>query len=669
MLETTRRLALGLALIVGASALLLFSDLGSRVEASKVPKRDRAARVALAQPASQAVLDDGVRGIVDALASRGYVNGQTLTLKKYNAEGDAGVSAAIAKEMANGDSDLLVTVSTLSLQSVANANRTTRKPHVFGVVSDPSAAGVGISRENPLDHPAWMAGFGTMQPVESAFKIAREMKPDLKRVGVVWNAAEANSEAQIRIARKVCAGLGIELMESTIDSSAGVGEAAGALIARGVEAIFMPGDVMVMVGVDPLLAAARKSDIAVFSVIPPNARKGAIFDIGADYYEVGRHAGDLAADVLDGRDPAKVEIVNYLPESIFVNEQSLAALAKKGWRLPDAVRNRAKVLIGPDGREQPGPAAGAAAAPPPARKREKPWNLYAIMYTESPPAEETVAGLHEGMKKWPLVEGRDYKFHLLNAQGDIGTLNSLIDAALTDGADIIIPISTPSLQAAIRKVKDRPVVFSLIANPIAAGAGKSYEDHLPNVTGISVLAPTDDMLDLLRKHFPQYRRIGTLYCPAEANSVDLKDTLVSHGKARGFEVETVAVSTPSELPDSAVSLAGKPIDAIVQISDNLTSAGFTAITRAANQVGKPLFSLNSTTTGLGAPVSFGRDYHECGVQTAAMVLRVINGESPARMPFLLSPHVVKKASLPNARANGLLLPQGFLDEMETVIPQ
>jgi len=669
MLEISRRLALGLVLIIGAAALLLFSDLGSRVDASKAPKRERAARVALVQPASQAVLDDGVRGIVEALGARGYVDGQTLALKKYNAEGDAGVSAAIAKEMANGDSDLLVTVSTLSLQSVANANRTTRKPHVFALVSDPSATGVGVSKDKPLDHPAWLAGYGTMQPVEPAFKIAREMKPDLKRVGVIWNASEANSEAQIKIARKVCADLGIELMESTVDSSSGVGEAAGALIARGVEAIFLPGDVMVMVGADSLIAAAKKSDVAVFSVIPPNARKGALFDIGADYYEVGRHAGDLAADILDGHDPAKMEIVNYLPESIFINEQSLAALSGKGWRLPDSVRSRAKAIIGPDGKEQAGPAAGVAAAPPPARKREKPWNLYAIMYTESPPAEETIAGLHEGMKKWPLVEGKDYTFHLLNAQGDIGTLNSLIDAALTDGADIIIPISTPSLQAAVRKVKDRPVVFSLIANPIAAGAGKSYEDHLPNVTGISVLAPTDDMLDLLRKHFPQYKRIGTLYCPAEANSVDLKDTLISHGKARGFEVETVAVSTPSELPDAAMSLASKPIDAIVQISDNLTSAGFTAISRAANQVRKPLFSLNSTTIGLGAPVSFGRDYHECGIQTAKLTLRIMNGENPAKIPFILSPHVVKKASLPNARINGLLLPQGYLDEMETVIPQ
>ncbi|HEY8901890.1 MAG TPA: ABC transporter substrate-binding protein [Chthoniobacterales bacterium] len=668
MLEVCRRLALGLALILGAAALLLVSDLGSRKSAAKKAQdRDRPVKISLTQPASQAVLDDAVRGVVDALGDRGFVDGQTMQLKKSNAEGDTATGAAIARDMANGDADLLITVSTLALQSVANANKTTQKRHVFGVVSDPWAAGVGLSRENPLDHPAWMAGFGTMQPVEPAFKIARAMKPDLKRVGVVWNAAEANSEAQIEIARKVCASLGIELMEATIDSSAGVGEAAAALVARGVEAIFLPGDVMVMVGADQLIAAANKNGVAVFSVIPPNARKGALFDIGADYYEVGRHAGELAADVLDGLDPAKVEIVNYLPESVIINEQALAELAKNGWRLPESVRQRAKLIIAPDGKERPGLAAKAVAEPAPKLRRDHPWKLYAIMYTESPPAEEAVAGLREGMAKWPLVEGRDYTFKLLNAQGDVGTLNSLVDAALTDGADIIIPISTPSLQAAIRKVKDRPVIFTLIANPVIVGAGKSFDDHLPNVTGVSVLAPTDEMLDLLRKHFPQYRRLGTLFCPAEANSVDLKDTFVAHARDRGFEVETVAVSTPTELPDAAMSLAGRPIDAIVQISDNITSAGFTAIARAANQTQKPLFSLNSTTTELGAPVSFGRDYHECGLQTAKMVLRVMDGESPAKIPFLLSPHVVKKASLPNAAKNGLVLPQGYLDEMETVI--
>jgi len=670
MLATLRRLVLGTALILGASTLLLVSDLGSRVEhGPATAKVGRVARVALVQPASQAILDDGVRGIVDALAARGYVDGHTMALRRYNAEGDATVSSAIAKEVVNSDADLVLTVSTLSLQSVANANRAVRKPHVFALVSDPSVTGVGISKDKPLDHPAWLAGYGTMQPVEPAFEIAREMKPDLERVGVVWNSAEANSEGQLKIARQVCARMNIELIEATIDSSAGVGEAAGALIARGAQAIFVPGDVMVLVGIDPLLAAARKGGIPVFTVIPPNALKGALFDLGADYYEVGKHEGELAADVLDGLSPASVPIVNYLPESLFINEQTLSAVQTKGWHLPESVLKRARVIVDQNGRQQPGPAASRPAANPAnaMRKRTRPWKLEAILYNESHPAEQTIAGLEEGMKKWPLVQGRDYTFTLRNAQGDIGALNSLIDAAITDGADIVIPISTPALQATVQKVKDRPIVFSLVANPMIVGAGKSYTDHLPNVTGVSVLAPADVLLDLLRKYFPQYRRIGTLYCPAEANSVDLKDLVVDHGRQRGLEVETVAASSPAELPDAAMSLASRPIDAIVQISDNLSSAGFTAIARAANQARKPLFSLNSASLPLGAPVAFGRDYHEAGLETAAMVLRVMNGESPAGIPFTLPSHVVRQASLPNARANGLELPQGFLDQMETVV--
>src|SRR5690242_6347929 len=132
MLEVVRRLALGVALIAAAATLLLVSDLASRVTAKAPPARgERPARVSLVQPAAQAVLDDGVRGMVDGLAARGYVEGKTLALRRFNAEGDAGVSAAIAREMANSDADLLLTVSTLSLQSVANANRAVRKPHVF----------------------------------------------------------------------------------------------------------------------------------------------------------------------------------------------------------------------------------------------------------------------------------------------------------------------------------------------------------------------------------------------------------------------------------------------------------------------------------------------------------------------------------------------------------
>lgn len=656
MKQVIQRLFLGLFLLAAAAAVLLVSDLGSRTGA----KREAAMpRVALLEHASQAILQEGVKGILAGLAEGGFENGRTMELRRFNSEGDLATANTMARAMASGEADLLVTVSTPSLQAVANANRSSRKPHVFALVTDPSATGVGISAADPLDHPAWMAGYGTMQPIGPALQLAREMNPGLKKVGVVYNAAEVNALAQLKVAREVCRDLGITLEETTVDNSSGVGEATGALTARGAEAIFLIGDVTVLVAAETVIQTAGRADVPVFSVIPPNAKKGAIFDLGADYFEVGRKAGVLAAEVLNGRDPAGVPIVNYMPESLVLNEQAVARFASRGWSIPAAVRERAATIIDRDGREQTKRKARTA--------RSRPMDIQVVAYSESLPLEETLEGLRKGMAQWPWEEGVDYTVRVRNAQGDMGSLNGIVEAALASRPDVLVPLSTPALQTAVQKARDQKIVFAMVANPMAAGAAKSYEDHPANLTGVTVLAPAAELLDLIGRHYPDVRRIGTLYCPAEANSVDLRDILLAEAAKRGLEVETVAVATPGELADAALSLVGKRIDAVVQISDNLTSGGFTAVTRAARQARKPLFSLNSTTVPLGAAVAVGRDYEAGGEAAADLVRRILEGESPAGIPIQPAPRVTKAASLPNARAVGMTLPAGLLDEMERVI--
>ncbi|MEQ1842455.1 MAG: ABC transporter substrate-binding protein, partial [Verrucomicrobiales bacterium] len=305
----------------------------------------------------------------------------------------------------------------------------------------------------------------------------------------------------------------------------------------------------------------------------------------------------------------------------------------------------------------------AAASLPPRKK----WKIAVVNYVESIPCEETMEGLHAAAKRSKLVEGLDYEMTVRSAQGDMAALSGIFDAVLTDGADIVVPLSTPALQVAIQKIRDRPVLFSVVANPVAAGAGTSYTEHLPNVTGVSVLAPIEEALDTIERHFPRYRRIGTLFCPAEANSVDLRDSMEASCRRRGITLECVAVNSPGELPDATLALVSRPIDAIVQVSDNLSNAGFSAITRAARQAKMPLLSLNSTTVELGAAISFGRDYRNTGEVTMELIERVIGGEDPGKIPFILPPKLYFSASLPNARELGMSLPQGLLDEVGIVI--
>lgn len=335
-----KRLSLGIFLIILLSGILLVSDWNQRK-----PSAGHILRVAIFQHASQAVLDEGVRGMLDGLAESGFVEGKSVLYKRYNAEGDMATANTIAKEITGGQFDLVMTSSTLSLQTVANANKGGKTRHVFALVSDPFDAGVGINRANPLDHPKHLAGIGTMQPVAGAFRLAGTLFPDLKTVGVVWNPTEANSEANTRIARDICWELDVKLIEANVDKSSDVFEAANSLVARGAQALWVGGDVTILVAIDSVLSAAKNGRIPVFTNIPSNAQRGALFDLGANYHEVGRLAGVLAGNILHGTDPATIPIKDIIPEKLVVNKQTLRGL-KDPWRLPEDVLHRADEIIG-----------------------------------------------------------------------------------------------------------------------------------------------------------------------------------------------------------------------------------------------------------------------------------------------------------------------------------
>src|SRR6185312_4307501 len=145
------------------SAVLLLND-RARPRADPSAARNgvdssvREFKVALFQHISQPSIEDGATGVIAGLAASGFRDGSTMRLRRFNSEGDAATSNTIAKELVGSDYDLIVTLTTSSLQSVAGANRDAKVSHVFGMVSDPVAAGVGISRDDPMKHPPYMVG-------------------------------------------------------------------------------------------------------------------------------------------------------------------------------------------------------------------------------------------------------------------------------------------------------------------------------------------------------------------------------------------------------------------------------------------------------------------------------------------------------------------------------
>src|SRR5262245_9024991 len=349
MIKSFLRSWLAMSLILAASAVLLLTDRerprGGADPAGTGPRSPgRARSVALFQHVSQATIEEGVRGVLAGLAESGYEDGRTIRVRRYNAEGDAAASNTIARALVGGGDELIITLSTPSLQAVAGANRDARRTHVFGMVSDPVAAGVGISRDDPMNHPPYMVGLGTMQPVAETFRLARRLAARLARVGVAWNPSEVNSEANTKLARTVCKELGIELLEANVEGSAAVREAVASLVGRGAEAIWIGGDNTVLSSLDAVIGPARAAGVPVFTSIPGCAARGALFDLGADYYRVGESVGRLAGRVLGGESPADMPVLYEVPPELWINRPALEALSGP-WSFPPDVDAQADVVV------------------------------------------------------------------------------------------------------------------------------------------------------------------------------------------------------------------------------------------------------------------------------------------------------------------------------------
>lgn len=244
--------------------------------------------------------------------------------------------------------------------------------------------------------------------------------------------------------------------------------------------------------------------------------------------------------------------------------------------------------------------------------------------------------LKVGLQESDMQAGRDYEFKISSAQGDLATLPSLIDAAVDAKAKIIVTLQDETLQAAVQRVKTLPIVFNILSDPFAAGAGTSDSNHLPNITGVYSPGFGDPeqtkRIELIKRVVPKVKRVGILFSPGEPLSVGLKDKMTKAAKAGGLSVEAVPINSVSEGTEAATALVGKKVDAI-EIYGNAAHGAFESIIQVARDHKVPVFSPSPFEILKGATAAFYPDFQEGGVEAGKMIGRILKGESPAGIPF------------------------------------
>lgn len=293
-----------------------------------------------------------------------------------------------------------------------------------------------------------------------------------------------------------------------------------------------------------------------------------------------------------------------------------------------------------------------------------PGRIYKIGLTYFGPDatfDAAMNGVWDGLKALGFVRDSNLKVIAQHANGEVSNLQSIHLNMDNQDVELIVVTSTPGISAAVATVKNHPVVFTMTYTPLEAGAGKSFTDHLPNMTGVGSFPPVEKTFDFIRDVFPEAKRVGTLYNSSEANSIKVAAVARDYMKTKGLELVENTVVNTSEVYQTASVLCMRKIDVMWITGDNTALQAIQGIVKACRDNNVPLILNDVDYVKDGALAAIGIGWYSTGVRSASYIARVLNGESPAGIPIenFVEEEIYLNHDL--ARKMNLIFPGRYLD--------
>ncbi len=285
---------------------------------------------------------------------------------------------------------------------------------------------------------------------------------------------------------------------------------------------------------------------------------------------------------------------------------------------------------------------------------------------EHPALDAIKDGVQEALAKAGYTDAKGLKWQFQTAQGNTAIAAQIARKYVGDKPDVIVAIATPAAQAVVAATKTIPVVYSAVTDPVAAQLVKSMGPSGTNVAGVSDSLALEKQVDLIKKVVPDAKRVGMVYNPGEANSaVVVKQMRELLPKAGMSLVEATAARTV-DVGAAARSLVGK-VDVIYTNTDNNVVSAYEALVKVGNDAKIPLIASDTDSVKRGAIAALGVNYHDLGVQTGKMVIKVLKGQPVGSLASETSDKLELYVNRAAAKKQGVVLSDAFIKSATKVL--
>jgi len=245
------------------------------------------------------------RGFIDAeeramMAQRQDLQGENINIIWGNADFDLTLVPIMIDNAIDQDADVLLTTTTMVTQAAVDTTLDMDDPPavLFTSVSTPYYAGIA---ETPCIKPDHVAGFQVQVPYEEIVSMMLLHNPDLKTIGTIFQSTSLPGLFGAESIQLIAEELGLAVETSAIAALPDLRAATQGLINKGAEAILLPADNNMSLGMPIIAGIALENGIPVYHSVSGGVALGATFGIGGyRHYQEGADAGRVLTAYLNG---------------------------------------------------------------------------------------------------------------------------------------------------------------------------------------------------------------------------------------------------------------------------------------------------------------------------------------------------------------------------------
>lgn len=290
---------------------------------------------------------------------------------------------------------------------------------------------------------------------------------------------------------------------------------------------------------------------------------------------------------------------------------------------------------------------------------DKVYNIGICQLLEHPALDEATRGFQDAVNK--LFGEGNVKFDLQNAQGEQTNCATICTQFVTDGDDLILANATSPLQAAAAATNTIPILGTSITDYATALDISDWSGATgTNVSGTSDLAPLEEQEKMLLELFPDVKKVGILYCSAEANSKYQADVIKECLDADGVAYEEYTAADSNEI-QSVVTSACESCDVIYIPTDNTMAGSTEVINNVALPAGVPIIAgEEGICSGCGV-ATLSISYYDIGYTAGEMAYDIlVNGADISTMEVKYAPQVTKMYNATNSEKLNVEIPDDYV---------